>query len=226
MKKITGILVFLMSWTTQSIWAESSQSRVRLETSHGIITIELDEKAAPLTCQNFLNYVNDGFYDGTIFHRVIKGFMIQGGGLTADMQKKATKDSIGNEADNGLKNKRGTIAMARTREPHSATAQFFINTVDNFSLDHKGKTPQGWGYCVFGKVVDGMEVVDAIEGVHRAFAGSIGFGQSSNFNHVPSFFRLVSDQMYRSCRPSKVRAITSSPIDRISRQIRLAIKAG
>ena len=165
MKKITGILVFLMSWATQSIWAESSQSRVRLETSHGVITIELDSKAAPITTQNFLSYVNDGFYDGTIFHRVIKGFMIQGGGLMADMQKKATKDAIRNEADNGLKNKRGTIAMARTREPHSATAQFFINTVDNFSLDHKGKTPQGWGYCVFGKVVDGMKVVEAIEGV-------------------------------------------------------------
>jgi peptidyl-prolyl cis-trans isomerase B (cyclophilin B) len=142
-----------------------SNPRVTLQTSKGNIVLELYADQAPDTVENFLGYVRDGFFDGTIFHRVIPGFMIQGGGFTADMQQKSTKAPIENEADNGVKNERGTIAMARTGNPHSATAQFFINTADNGPLDHTGKTPQGWGYAVFGKVVEGMDVVDAIGGV-------------------------------------------------------------
>ncbi|MBI9086631.1 MAG: peptidyl-prolyl cis-trans isomerase [Desulfobacterales bacterium] len=145
--------------------AETPPPRVNLETSHGAITLELYPDKAPKTVENFLAYVRSGFFDKTIFHRVIHGFMIQGGGLTADMKKKPTQKPISNEADNGLGNARGTIAMARTGDPHSATAQFFINTRDNVSLDHRGKTQQGWGYCVFGRVVSGMEAVDAIEAV-------------------------------------------------------------
>ncbi|MDA3895321.1 MAG: peptidylprolyl isomerase [Desulfobacteraceae bacterium] len=144
-----------------------------METSLGNMIIELNPSAAPKTVENFLSYVNDGFYNDTIFHRVIKGFMIQGGGFTKDMQQKPTKAEITNEADNGLKNLKGTIAMARTNAPHSASSQFFINTVDNAFLDFKAKSGRGWGYCVFAKVVDGMEVVDAIEkqatGVKNSF---------------------------------------------------------
>jgi cyclophilin family peptidyl-prolyl cis-trans isomerase len=136
--------------------------KVRMETSKGPITIELYPDKSPKTVENFLVYVNEGFYDGTIFHRVIEDFMIQGGGFTEDMQKKPTHDPIQNEADNGLENERGTIAMARTGDPHSATAQFFINHKDNDFLNHSGKNPRGWGYTVFGKVTDGMEVVDEI----------------------------------------------------------------
>ena len=147
---------------------DSSHPRVRLETNFGAIILELDGEKAPKTVENFLRYVREGFYDGTVFHRVIKGFMIQGGGLTSAMQRKPTGDAIKNEADNGLKNLRGTIAMARTSEPHSATSQFFINTVDNTNLDHRDKSPSGWGYCVFGRVEQGMNVVDAIEGVPTA----------------------------------------------------------
>lgn len=138
---------------------------ITLHTNYGDIKIELDEKAAPKTCENFLNYANEGFYNDTIFHRVIDGFMIQGGGMTADMGRKNTKAAIVNEADNGLKNLKGTIAMARTNDPHSATAQFFINVKDNNFLDFRAKTPDGWGYCVFGKVVEGMDVVDKIKAV-------------------------------------------------------------
>ena len=165
MKKIISILIVTLFCIAQAVWAGSSSPRVLLETSKGVITLELDSKAAPKSVENFLGYVRDGFYDGTIFHRVIKGFMIQGGGFTEDMKQKSTHAPIANEADNGLQNKRGTVAMARTMDPHSATAQFFINTVDNTFLDHKGKTANGWGYCVFGKVVEGMNVVDAIESV-------------------------------------------------------------
>ena len=136
---------------------------IRLKTSLGDITVELDEVAAPNTCENFRQYVSDGFYDGTIFHRVINGFMIQGGGFMADMMQKATRDPIENEAKNGLSNLTGTIAMARTMQPHSATAQFFINVSDNGFLDHPGQ--DGWGYCVFGRVVDGMDVVNRIKQV-------------------------------------------------------------
>lgn len=139
--------------------------RVELTTSKGSIVLELDPNKAPSTVENFLGYVRAGFYDGTIFHRVIPGFMIQGGGFTAEMRKKDTRPPIQNEADNGLKNARGTIAMARTGDPHSATAQFFINSVDNTPLNHTAKNAQGWGYAVFGQVVEGLDVVDAISGV-------------------------------------------------------------
>ena len=136
---------------------------ITLKTTLGDIVIELDYDKAPKTAKNFEEYVKSGFYKGTIFHRVIKGFMIQGGGLTADLSQKETLDPIENEADNGLKNDRGTIAMARTQDPHSATAQFFINTVNNSFLNFRSNDINGWGYCVFGKVVKGMDVVDAIE---------------------------------------------------------------
>lgn len=139
--------------------------RVRLVTSVGDIVLELDPDKAPKSVENFLGYVRSGFYDGTIFHRVISNFMIQGGGFTRDFDKKATQAPITNEADNGLKNERGTIAMARTGEPHSATSQFFINVQDNPSLNHTQKSQRGWGYAVFGRVVEGMEVVDRIRAV-------------------------------------------------------------
>ncbi|RYZ85792.1 MAG: peptidyl-prolyl cis-trans isomerase [Moraxellaceae bacterium] len=136
---------------------------ITLHTNLGDITIELNPEKAPKTCANFKQYVEDGFYDGTIFHRVINNFMIQGGGMTADMKQKSTRAPIENEADNGLANDVGTIAMARTSDPHSATAQFFINVKDNDFLNHSGKNSQGWGYCVFGKVTDGMDVVNKIK---------------------------------------------------------------
>ena len=136
---------------------------VTLHTNLGDIRIELDEAKAPKTCANFLQYVRDGHYDGTICHRVIDGFMIQGGGFTPDMIPKPTREPIENEAANGLSNLTGTVAMARTMDPHSATAQFFINVADNRFLDHPGQ--DGWGYCVFGKVVEGMDVVERIKGV-------------------------------------------------------------
>lgn len=158
-------LVLCVASPTAMATDETTGSRVVLETSKGNIVIALDAAAAPRTTANFLQYVANGFYDGTIFHRVIKGFMIQGGGFTAEMGNKSTLAPIANEADNGLKNRTGTIAMARTPNPHSATSQFFINTADNSFLDHTAKTQAGWGYCVFGQVVDGMEVVRAIESV-------------------------------------------------------------
>jgi len=138
---------------------------VMMTTTVGPITIELDADSAPKTVENFLSYVAGGFYDGTIFHRVIDNFMIQGGGFTADMEQKSTQAPIENEANNGLKNQRGTIAMARTQDPHSATAQFFINVQDNDFLNHTGENMQGWGYAVFGKVTDGEDVLDKIRGV-------------------------------------------------------------
>lgn len=147
--------------------------RVRLQTTLGDVVIELDREHAPTTVQNFLTYVNDGFYDGTIFHRVIDGFMIQGGGFTGEFSKKPTRAPIKNEANNGLKNERGTISMARTRDPHSATAQFFINVADNAALNHTAADARGWGYAVFGHVVEGMDVIDKIRtqptGVHGSY---------------------------------------------------------
>jgi cyclophilin family peptidyl-prolyl cis-trans isomerase len=148
-----------------------SNPKVVLDTSKGKIVLELYPEKAPETVKNFLNYVDQKFYDGTIFHRVIPKFMIQGGGFTADMNRKPTEAPIKNEADQGLGNDRGTIAMARTGDPHSATSQFFINTVDNNFLNHKSKTPQGWGYAAFGKVVEGMETVDAISAVKTTTRG-------------------------------------------------------
>ncbi|MEM7351083.1 MAG: peptidylprolyl isomerase [Acidobacteriota bacterium] len=145
--------------------AQEANPQVALETSKGKIVIELYAKEAPGTVENFLAYVESGFYDGTIFHRVIPDFMVQGGGFTPDLEKKDTRDAIQNEADNGLKNDRGTLAMARTNAPHSATAQFFINVVDNAYLNHTAKSARGWGYTVFAKVVEGMEIADAIAAV-------------------------------------------------------------
>ena len=147
---------------------------VLLETDKGEILIELDQEKAPKTVENFLKYVDDGFYDGLIFHRVIENFMIQGGGMDGMMREQETGEPVENEADNGLANERGTLAMARTNDPHSATAQFFVNVKDNTFLNHSSKTPEGWGYCVFGRVTEGMDVVDKIRKVQT---GSKGFHQ-------------------------------------------------
>ena len=144
---------------------------IRFITNHGNIDIELDFDKAPATAANFEQYAKDGFYNGTIFHRVIPGFMIQGGGMASGMKEKDTREPIANEADNGLKNARGTIAMARTSDPHSASAQFFINLVDNHFLNHTSKTTAGWGYAVFGKVVAGMDIVDKIATVKTGRSG-------------------------------------------------------
>jgi len=143
-------------------------SAVLMRTSAGDLTIELYPNEAPATVRNFLQYVEDGFYDGTIFHRVVRGFVIQGGGFTADMMEKDTRAPIENEATNGLMNLRGTLSMARTMDPHSATSQFFINTVDNRPLDHRDRSARGFGYAVFGEVVDGMDIVARLERTRRA----------------------------------------------------------
>ena len=164
MRVVLGIVGLLLTVTTVGA-KEGGNPVVVMKTSLGDVKIELDKAKAPVTVDNFLVYVNDKFYDGTIFHRVIPAFMIQGGGFDKDMNQKKTKAPIKNEAGNGLKNVTGTIAMARTSDPNSATAQFFINTKDNAFLDHKNDTPQGYGYAVFGKVVDGMDVVKKIEQV-------------------------------------------------------------
>src|SRR6266700_2924082 len=147
-------------------------SMVILHTNHGAITIELDAERAPKSVANFLEYVRSGHFDNTLFHRVIDGFMIQGGGFTPDFKQKPTRAPIENEANNGLKNKRYSVAMARTSNPHSATAQFFINVADNAFLDHRSPDANGWGYCVFGRVVAGTDVVDHIKGVPTASRGS------------------------------------------------------
>jgi len=161
---VISILGFLIAIPTASQAAQTNP-KVLMKTSEGDITIELYPDKAPITVRNFLSYVDEKFYDGTIFHRVIKGFMIQGGGLTPDFQEKPSKSPIKNEAANGLKNKRGTIAMGRTNVIDSATCQFYINHVDNPGLDHRENTPDGFGYAVFGKVIEGMDVVDAIANV-------------------------------------------------------------
>jgi len=156
------LMLFLfstLSFATEKPMSDT-QTKVRMTTSLGAIVIELDSAKAPVTSANFIDYVKSGFYDGTIFHRVIPGFMAQGGGFDTSFNQKATQAPIKNEADNGLKNDRGTIAMARTNDPNSATAQFFINYKDNGFLNHTSPTPSGWGYAVFGKVVEGMDVVD------------------------------------------------------------------
>ena len=169
------ILIFLILTLLaplSAVDAGSKNPQVVLETSMGNIVLELFPVQATKTVDNFLGYVRWGHYDGTVFHRVIPNFMIQGGGLSSDMKEKSTGMSIKNEADNGLKNKRGTVTMARTQDPHSATAQFFINIKDNKFLDHKGRTSKGWGYTVFGKVIEGMDVVDAISKVKTGTKGS------------------------------------------------------
>jgi cyclophilin family peptidyl-prolyl cis-trans isomerase len=165
---IMGVLI-VFATTTQ---ANKTNPKVIMKTSMGDITVELYPDKAPITANNFFSYVDEKFYDGTIFHRVMKGFMIQGGGLTPEFKPKPTKSAIKNEAANGLKNNRGTIAMARMPNKDSATCQFFINHVDNPGLDHRDETDDGYGYAVFGKVVKGMDVVDAIAGVKITTRGS------------------------------------------------------
>lgn len=150
---------------------------IELHTSFGVIQLELDAEKAPTTVENFLTYVKNGHYDGTIFHRVIPGFMIEGGGFTEDMDQKSTQTAIKNEANNGLKNVRGTVAMARTNEPHSASARFFFNLSDNDFLDFSAPTVQGWGYCVFGRVVSGLDVLDKI--------GTVKTGTKGHHQDVP-----------------------------------------
>jgi peptidyl-prolyl cis-trans isomerase B (cyclophilin B) len=164
----TALVAGLCLAISTSVFAEPY---VKLQTNMGDIVLELNREKAPKTVANFLSYVKDGFYSGTIFHRVIDGFMIQGGGFTENYQKKGTKAPVENEADNGLKNDRGTVAMARTSNPHSATAQFFINVVNNDFLNYRSKTPRGWGYTVFGKVVQGMDVVDKIRKIPTGAGG-------------------------------------------------------
>lgn len=169
MRRFLAILGVLFAMSTTEVLADNP--KVLFKTNHGDITVELYADKAPKTVANFLTYVKNGHYNGTIFHRVIKDFMIQGGGFTADMNQKPTLSPIENEADNGLKNTIGTIAMARTNDPHSATAQFFINTNNNDFLDFREKTPRAWGYAVFGKVVDGMKTVNEIRNVATGRSG-------------------------------------------------------
>ena len=180
--RVACIALLLVSTTNVGLATEKKSKPayplVRMTTNLGVIELELYPAKAPKTVKNFLQYVNSGFYNGTVFHRVISGFMIQGGGFEPGMRLKPTALPINNEADNGLTNVSGSIAMARTGNPHSATAQFFINTADNTALNHTAKTPQGWGYTVFGKVTLGMEIVKAIEATPT--------GQSGPFADVPA----------------------------------------
>lgn len=185
MKKILIVMMFLVGITSAFILFKSNTTetttiqptdmgrtiQIKMETSMGDVMLEIYPDHAPLTVNNFLSYINTGAYEGTIFHRIIKGFMNQGGGFTANYEKKETQAPIANEAFNGLKNSRGSIAMARTSPPHSATSQFFINTVDNPMLDHTGKSARGWGYAVFGKVITGMDVIDNMANVETGLGG-------------------------------------------------------
>ena len=171
MLKQKFILAFALALLTTTAQADNHNTMLQMNTSMGSIEIELFAEQAPLSTANFLEYVNSGFFDGLIFHRVIPGFMIQGGGMDAQMREKPNKAPIQNEADNGLKNDRGTLAMARTQDPHSATSQFFINLVNNNFLNHSSKDARGWGYAVFGKVTKGMDVVDAIAQVSTGNSG-------------------------------------------------------
>ena len=164
---------------------------VEMHTSKGLITLELDAEKAPVTVANFIEYVKSGHFDGTIFHRVIPGFVIQGGGMESGMKEKPTQPPIENEADNGLKNVTGSICMARTNDPHSATSQFFINLKDNQFLDHTEKNPQGWGYAVFGQVTDGMDVVEAIAAVQT---GNAGFHQDVPVEDIVVEKVTITDQ--------------------------------
>ena len=169
LKMFLGMAVSIVAAGLGTGSAQAGNPVVVMKTNLGSVKIELDETKAPISVKNFLGYVDDKFYDGTIFHRVISDFMIQGGGFTPDMQQKKTKDAIKNEAGNGLKNSRGTLAMARTNVVDSATAQFFISVVDNDFLDHRDNTPAGFGYAVFGKVIEGLDVVDKIKATPTGF---------------------------------------------------------
>lgn len=169
---VLGVAALMLSTVLVGNDSQGETEMVTLTTSLGAIDLQLDASSAPDTVSNFITYVEDGYYDGTLFHRVIPNFMIQGGGMEAGLVEKPTRAPIQSEADNGLKNLRGTIAMARTQDPHSATAQFFINLKDNSFLDHAEKSPAGWGYAVFGQVIAGMDVVDRIASVAT---GSVGY---------------------------------------------------
>ncbi len=169
LKAVSIILCLFLPFSAQAV--EPNKPQVKLETNFGDIILELNQEKAPKSVANFLDYVNRGYYDNTIFHRVIDGFMAQGGGFTPDYEKKATNPPVENEADNKLKNLNGTIAMARTSAPHSATSQFFINVADNAFLDYRSSTMRGWGYTVFGKVIQGMDVVDKIKKLPTGAAG-------------------------------------------------------
>ena len=174
-KKVLFSIVLAFTLTASTAYgAEADNPRIVMETTMGTMTIALFDDKAPITCKNFRTYVRDGFFDGLIFHRVIPGFMIQGGGFMPGLKKKATRAPIMNEAHNGLKNKRGTLSMARTQDINSATAQFFINVNDNRSLDHRSMRRDGYGYAVFGEVVEGMSVADAIVAVPRSQRGPYG----------------------------------------------------
>ena len=170
-RSLALIVVFFVLTSGCNAMNATKNPTVKIETSKGDLVLELYADKAPKTVENFLAYVKDGFFEGTIFHRIIPNFMIQGGGFTEDMQEKPNKDPIENEADNGLKNEVGTLAMARTSDPHSATSQFFINVKDNDFLNFSGQTQQGWGYCVFGKITEGMDVVQAMEKVATGNSG-------------------------------------------------------
>jgi len=180
-----------LSITSSLCFAESPL--VRLSTSEGDMVIELAEDLAPVTVENFLTYVDDDFYDGTIFHRVIEGFMIQGGGFNEKYKRMTTRSAIPNEANNGLRNQRYTISMARTNAPHSATAQFFINTEDNRNLDHQGPTPRGWGYAVFGRVIEGQEVVDKISQVSTGPGGPFSRDAPRELVVITEAARIVTE---------------------------------
>jgi peptidyl-prolyl cis-trans isomerase B (cyclophilin B) len=204
MKRLMQILLatLLMSISTLNCAADTTSDaaihhpKVRISTNLGDIVLELYPEKAPKTVANFLQYVNDGFYDGTIFHRVIDGFMIQGGGFTTDFVQKPTRDPIPNEADNGLRNTVGTIAMARTRDPQSATAQFFINVANNSPLDFREKTPRAWGYCVFGRVIEGMPVLKAIKEVPTGPGGPF-------FQDVPQHPVIIKQARVINEKPAK-----------------------
>ena len=168
---LLAVVVWVFGVLPTAYAAERTHSMVKLETTQGDIVIALEDQAAPITTENFLNYVKEGHFDGLIFHRIVPGFVIQGGGFDANMNERPTKDPIQNEADNGLTNDRYTLSMARTSDPHSASCQFFINLTDNQFLNHRAKNAQGWGYAVFGRVVEGQDVVDKIAAVPTKTVG-------------------------------------------------------
>lgn len=174
LKRFVLAMLFALCFAGAALAAESGNPTAVIETSLGNVKVELFQKEAPISVKNFLDYANSGFYSGTTFHRVIRGFMIQGGGLTADLQPKQTKPPIKNEAGNGLKNDRGTLAMARTMMVDSATSQFFINVANNDFLNHRGEDPRGFGYAVFGKVISGMDVVDKIAATQTGMKNGMG----------------------------------------------------
>ena len=190
--------------------AGAAKPHVKIETTQGVIVVELYPAAAPKTVENFLQYVKDGFYDGTIFHRVIKSFMIQGGGFTKDMQEKPTRPPIANEADNGLKNDIGTLAMARTGDPNSATAQFFINAKNNDFLNFRSKDEQGYGYCVFGKVISGLNVVSAIENTPTTNQG--GFQDVPQTPVIMTKVSVVESGASAKAAPAKAAVKTSDTV--------------